>query len=231
MWRLLPCQAGLWILSLLTLTGCLAETGEPDHQQLLAQKFYKQNQTQDLTAFDGISVRMTRPVLKNDATVLGYVYEISFCTEVVDVQGQRGAQGLTFYYSDWPDTEYQLERRGYEPQQLQQLAELFEVPEAQAKRAFVEWAEGTIGQFNLLHLPRAFDPPPTYVQELRACVSKDGHSVRFRLAAGIEVVHLADDTDDSLYWLREKKALRRLGPGWYWRPGRPQSLPVDQAVM
>lgn len=193
-----------------------------------AQAFYNQNRRADLAPFDGLTVRVARPVLERDVTVLGYVYAISFCAEVVDVRGYRGQSDLTFHYSDWPSAQHELERRARRDSVgRQRLAELFKVPPAQARAAFATWAAELIDVLKALNPPRTANDAGRRVLALRACVSREGHPVVCELASGLEIFYLPPDTENSLYWTKERRQYQRLGPSWYWRRPRAAAITTD----
>jgi hypothetical protein len=215
----------------LTLAACEEPVPRQEAVAAVAQAFYDQNHRRELDAFDGVSVRIVRPVLQRDVTVLGYVYALSFCAEVVDIEGHRGTSDLTYYYSDWPTTQHELMRRA-RPDSLRRehLATLFRVPVKEAEATYAQWAAETVEQFKALNLPHAFDAPPRYLRSLGACVSQEGHPILFGLANGVEVLYLPPDTDASLYWTQQKRRLHKLGPLWYWRTVTPDSATAARGL-
>ena len=216
-------------MGLLVALGACAEERDPvavDAQA--AQAFYDQNHRADFAAFDGVRVRVTRPVVQRDVVVLGHVYAISFCAEVVDVQGHRGTSDLTFHFSDWPPMQHELMRRARtDSVGRARLAELFKVPPAEARAAFAGWAETVVRQL------RALNPPPgpagagREVRALRACVSDEGHPVVLELASGLEIFYLPPDTENSIFWTKQRRAFQPLGARWYWRRPPPTEIKVD----
>lgn len=210
-------------LSLLLLITLLAactpdpDTTRQDFRAQTAHDFFQRNRLTDFTPFAGVAVRLSQPVLKQDVTVLGYTYAISFCHEVEDVTGQRGSQEHVFYYSDWPARQHEIRRAGITPEQRRFLQQHFRVRDWEAEGAFVTWAEEIIDQFKALNAPHAFAPPPRYLRALTACTTAEGPAVRFWLASGVEVDWLSAPAEASAYWQREAKTLHRLAPHWYWR--------------
>ncbi len=211
--------------------SCEEPVARKEAAEIIARTFYDQNHRRDLAAFDGVSIRVVRPVVQRDVTVLGYVYALSFCAEVVDVEGRRGTSDLTYYYSDWPTTQHALMRRA-RPDSLrrQQLATLFQVPVQRAEATFAQWAAETVTLFKEFNVPNAFRAPPRYLRSVSACVSKEGHPMRFGLANGVEVLYLPPDTDASLYWTQQKRRLQKLGPLWYWRRSAPDSASAARGL-
>lgn len=209
------------------LAACTSCTTERDPAALgadAARAFHRHNQRADLTPFDGITVRVTRPVLERDTRVLGHVYSISFCKEVVDVRGYRATADLEFSYSDWPPMQHTLARRArHDSVGRQRLAELFNVRPAEARATFAAFAAETVRQFRQLAPPGA----PAEVRAIRACVSDEGHPTIVELTNGIELIHLPPDTENSLHWTKARRTFERLGPNWYWRRPRPTELTAD----
>ncbi len=212
----------------LLLAACTPERDAAALDAETARAFYAHNRRADFTPFEGVTVRVARPVLERDVTVLGHVYAISFCTEVVDVRGYRGTSDLTYHYSDWPSTQHELMRRARRDSVgRERLAELFKVPRAQARATFAVWAEELVDNLKALNLPRVAANTGREVRTLRACVSKEGHPVVIGLASGLEIFYLPPDTENSLHWTRERRQLQRLGPHWYWRRPRAAQITVD----
>lgn len=215
------------VVAALNLAACAAERAPDVLDAQVARAFYDQNRRADLSAFEGVTVRVTRPVLLRDVTLLGHVYAISFCTEVVDVRGYRDNAELTYYYSDWPPTQHDLMRRA-RPDSLgrERLGELFQVQAADAPATFAKWAGELVVKLKKLNPPWGPANANRDILTLRACVSKEGHPVGLKLASGVEIFYLPADTENSLYWTKERRELQRLGPNWYWR--RPPATEIKE---
>ena len=211
-----------WLLG--SLAACTSEREPATLDAETARAFYAQNQRADFTAFDGVTVRVVRPVVQREVMVLGHVYAISFCSEVVDVSGYRGINNLTYYYSDWPPEQHHLMRRA-RPDSLGRvhLGELFTVPARQAPDAFATWAADVVTKLKGFNLPHS---PTSEVRTLQACVSKEGHSIVLVLASGLELLYLPADTENSLFWTKQRRQYQRLGPYWYWR--RPPAAEITE---
>ncbi len=216
---------------LLALAACSAERDPAALDAQVAQAFYARNHDANLAAFDGLTVRVTRPVTQRDVTVLGHVYAISFCTEVVDVNGNRGTTDFTFNYSDWPPTQHDLMRRARRDSVGRaQLAALFKVPAAVARTTFATWAAQTVTEFKQLNPPPAPGTAGGEILTLRACVSQEGHPVLLTLGSGLEILHLPPDTENSVYWTKARRQFQRLGPSWYWRRPPATELAEDNPI-
>ncbi len=216
---------GTFLLAAL-LTACTPEHAPTTADARNAEAFYAQNHLADLTHFEGVSVRAARPVVQRDVHVLGHVYDISFCAEVVDVLGYRGTPGVTFHYSDWPPMQQELRRRSrHDSVGRQQLAELFKVSAPEADAAFTTWAAQTVDRFKQLNPPRGAVPARPAVRALQACVSGEGHAVIIELTSGLELFYLPPDTENSLFWTKQRRQFQRLGPHWYWRRRTAPDLP------
>ncbi len=218
----------LSLLAALLLSACTPERDPIAADAALARAFHAQNRRADFSEFDGVTVRVSRPVLRNDVTVLGHVYAISFCSEVVDVRGYRATSDLTFTYSDWPPMQHELARRVRRDSIGQQtLAALFQVPPQQARTAFASWAATAVERFKALNPPRALTPTGREVRAVRACVSAEGHPVYIELASGLELFYLPPDTENSLYWTKKRRQYQQLAPQWYWRRRATPEITAD----
>lgn len=205
----------LSVSCLLTACSSAPERSTPEQ---IARAFYERNHAIDPKAFAGLTIVRERTIVQGTTARLGHVYSIQFCTEVVDVSGQRAASGPTYYYSDWPATQQRLVQAGLDSARQRQLATMFELPAAKAPAAFAEWAGELITRLNALRVPAAGGQPAREVRECHACFSADGQAVVFKLTGGVDVLYLAPDTEPSLYWTREKRRLHPLATNWWWRP-------------
>ena len=224
---MLPRLLTLTVIAVAAATAACTPTRDPAAEDAqTAQAFYARNHTADFSPFEGVTVRVVRPVVRRDADILGHVFAVSFCKEVVDVSGYRAQADLTFTYSDWPSTQETLLRRTRRDSVgRQQLAELFRVPPAQARATFAHWADSLTLRFKALDQPHG--PAGAQLRTLRACVSDEGHPVLLELASGLRLFYLPPDTENSIFWTKERRSLNALGPHWYWRRPAPTALSAE----